>query len=340
MMMRSFSARTMQEAMKLAREEMGDDAVILSSDKSDDGGLIVTFALDREDIQIFDSDPRPDTNYFNQTHAPAAAPSQHSSPLMRRIEDTLQYHATPPHQIKKLLQVAQQLSLPENGTLSDLESSLTQIISRAFRFEPLPLGRDGFRIMLVGPPGMGKTITAAKMAAKMVVDNRNVMVISTDSKRAAGAEQLSAFTRILGVDFEVAASRNELRAMLRDLDSHIRVIIDSAGCNPYDFHELKELGEYASLNDIEPVLVCSAGVDAGEAEEIASVFSFLDIERVLISRTDCARRFGSILAASKAGDYAFSHVTSSSKVMGELKPMDADVLSHLLTHYQRERTAA
>lgn len=340
-MMRSFTARNMQEAMKLARDEMGEDAIILSSDKGDNGDLVVTFALEREDTALFDTDPRPEAGYFQSpAQQSPAPPSTHATPLLRRIEDTLNYHSTPARQVQKLLQIAQRLELPENGTLGDLESSLTHILSKAFRFDPLPLHEDGFRLMLVGPPGTGKTITAAKMAAKMVVDSRNVLVISTDSKRAAGAEQLAAFTKILGVNFEVAASRNELRAILRDAAEDARIVIDSAGCNPYDFQELKELGEYASLAGIEPVLVCSAGVDAGEAEEIASVFSFLDIERVLISRTDCARRFGSMLAASKAGDYAFCHVTSSSKVMGELKPMDAATLSHLLTHYQRERTAA
>lgn len=194
--------------------------------------------------------------------------------------------------------------------------------------------------MCVGPPGSGKTMAVAKVAAKLVVDNKPVHVISTDSSRAAGTDQLMALTKILGIELEVAESRNELKAMLKDYDTKARIIIDSAGCNPYDFQGLKDLGQFATLSEIEPVLVCAAGTDIGEAQEIASVYSFLDIQRVLISRTDCSRRFGSALAIAEAADYAFSHLTCSARAMGDLHPLNAQQLANLLTQYQRERIAA
>lgn len=194
--------------------------------------------------------------------------------------------------------------------------------------------------MMVGPPGAGKTIATAKIAARLVVDNKPIRVITTDSNRAGGAEQLAAFCQILGLELEIVASRKELKTMLADCDDGARVVVDTAGCNPYDFQELKNLGEFAHIGDIEPVLVCPAGFDSAEAEEIAGVFSFLDINRVLISRTDCARRFGSVLAVAATGDYAYSHFTSSPRAMGDLLPLNASALAHLLTQYQRERVAA
>lgn len=174
----------------------------------------------------------------------------------------------------------------------------------------------------------------------MVVDNQPVRLISTDTKRAGGLEQLQAFTNILGIPLHTASERSELKELLQSFADRDRVIIDSAGCNPYDFQELKELGEFAHVLEVEPVLVCASGTDGHEATEIASVFSFLDIERVIITRTDCARHYGSLLAIAKGGDYAFSHATSSARAVGDMQAMDAFLLAQLFTQYQRERIAA
>lgn len=352
MQMRSFTATDMKEAMNMARAEMGDNAVMLSTDSTSDGGVVVTFALDRDDdYPLFEEqEARPTPDFFKQPHEtkPIFKPplqrldltTPAPSSVMDTIKETLLYHSTPQYIVDRMLEIAQGLVLPDTRSVNVLQDALDRILKTCFRFDPLPIANANLRVILVGPPGMGKTITAAKIAAKIVVDNRDALIVTTDNNKAASFEQLSAFSNILGLDTKRAQSRDELRDIVRNTPSSTSIIIDSAGCNPYDFQELKALGDYATLNDIEPVLVCSAGIDPGEAEEIASVFSFLDIERILISRSDCARRFGSILAAATAGDYALCNVSGSPKVMGEFHALDPTSLSQLLTHYQRERTAA
>lgn len=330
MQMRSFTARNVQDAMSMARDELGEEAVILSTEPDSDGGVVVTFALDRGDPVIFDEDPRPGATYFREEDDSPYALSPH-------LNDILRHHGTPEHVIRKLLENME----PDTARdVTGATQSMAGLLAKTCRFDPLPLDEKGFRLMLVGPPGAGKTIAVAKIAARLVVDNKPVKVITTDSSRAGGAEQLAAFCQILGLEMEIVASRKELKNLLADSDSRARIIIDSAGCNPYDFQELKSLGEFAHIGEVEPVLTCPAGIDPAEAEEIAGVFSFLDISRVLVTRTDCARRFGSVLAVATAGGYAFSHFTSSPRAMGDLLPLNASALAHLLTQYQRERVAA
>ncbi len=336
MQLRTIRAHNVQAAMQIAREELGDDAVILSS-AVDGESVSVTFALDRADDQDITEENFP-------MQAPAA---RTTAPYVQQersvgMEEVLFHHGTPEPVIRALME---KISLKVGGnsaslSVTELTQQATLLLNQCFRFKPLPLEDTGFRLMMVGLPGVGKTMTVAKIAARMVVENNPIRVITTDSNRAAGTEQLQAFTRILGVDLQVASSRDELSAILADCDRNMRVIIDSAGCNPYDFQELRDLGECAGIDGIEPVLVCSAGIDAGEAQEIAGVFSFLNSDRVLISRTDCARRYGSALALAYAGDYAFSHYTSSARAMGDLQTLTANALAQLLTHYKRERIAA
>ncbi|MCI5050384.1 MAG: hypothetical protein MRY32_08690 [Rickettsiales bacterium] len=355
----------MRHAMEMAREELGDDAVMLNSNHQPDGSVVVTFAIDRiDDEPLFEEQRRP-TNMFapeeyeedeqfydepeaaaEETHdfyAQEEAPEEtisYDQPILNSMRETLEHHATPRPIINKMLNYAATLRLDQHQGISGLQHIIAETLQRQYRFEPLNLKFETLRVILVGPHGVGKTNTAAKIAAKLVVDNRDVKVISADTNRAAGNEQLSAFANILGVELKVARSRAALKEIIKNTPSTTSIIVDSAGCNPYDFQDLKALGEFASLQDLEPILVCAAGTDAGEAEEIASVFSFLDIERMLITRADCARRFGGILSAATAGDYSLCHFTSSSKVMGEFYTLDAISLSELFMQYQRDRKAA
>ena len=338
MQMRTFTAKDIKTAMQLARDAMGDDAVLLSSEEKD-GGVTATFAMDRADEDWMAEET------LAQIVAPTIRPTQLAATALSAaqpasLDAILRHHAASESVMARFAAEAERLGIQLTDSLSDTTRSLAKVMASVFDFKPLPLMDDGFRLMFVGPPGAGKTITTAKIAAKMVVDNKPVRVITTDSRRAAGSDQLQAFTSILGLELEVADSGEALQAMLQNTDRKTRVVIDSASCNPYDFQELKELGEFATIRGIEPVLVCPAGVESGEAEEIAGVFSFLNIERVLISRTDCARRFGSALTVAHAGNYSFCDTTSSARAMGDLQPMSALMLATLLTQYQRDRMAA
>jgi flagellar biosynthesis protein FlhF len=339
MKMRSFTAGNVAEAMEMARNELGEEAVILSTDSPKGGGVVVTFGLDREEDPFFEAPPPPEPAPKRTATGPLRA-SYADAPMLEMIASCFEYHGVPAAIADDLLKQAEALDLPSKGDVAQLQSALIDLFHASLRFDPLPLKQKNTRAILVGPPGSGKTMTAVKIAAKMVVDNQPVRVVSTDTKRAGGLDQLSAFTKILGIELETASDRAELKTLLAGFGSQERVIIDSAGCNPYDFQELKELGEFARLQDLEPILTCAAGTDGQEATEIASVFSFIDIERVIITRTDCARRYGSLLAIARAGDFAFSHATSSARAMGDMLALDAFMLAQLFTQYQRERIAA
>lgn len=370
MRMRQIQASSMQEAMKVARKEIGDDAVMLRSDTVGDH-IIVTFGFETDDL--------PEADFFSDTYEEQAFthdtshtyPSKHAyaeqAPISEKpaanqnsktsdtvsmfkknlfkpnanalhyMEEILIWHGTPDSLHSSLIEKAQTSPLALSNGIENAESLLSYALENTIRFAPIASAKATRAIMLVGAHGAGKTFAVAKLATDAVKRKNPVRVITTDTLRSGAIEQLSAFTTILNIQFDVAESRTQLRSLIQNAASKPLTIIDSAGCNPYDFMALKQLGEFAKLHDVEPVLVLPLGIDANEAQEIAGVFSFLDIERLLITRVDCARRFGGVLSAMTAGQYALSHVSQSNRVGDGCPTMNAELLAHLLLRPIRER---
>ncbi len=330
MRMKQIEAPSMQEAMQIARRTLGVDAVMLRSDKKPTG-IVVTFGVEELDALIEDTAPpmqfKHPSMIKNQDHA-----------TIQLIEKTLAWHGISQRLIKTISTTAQAYASSKRGTLDEAETLLSETLSAILTFKPISSINTLKPIMLVGTPGAGKTFAISKLMADAVKRKAKLRVITTDSSRAAAYDQLAAFTQIMNISLEMADNPEILSRALTNAQG-CEVLIDTAGCNPYHFEELKQLGELAKLRLIEPVLVLPLGIDAAEAQEVAGVFGFLDIERFFISRTDCARRFGGVLAAMETGDYALSNVSDSLKVADGCPALTPKKLAQLLLRPTRERTS-
>ena len=123
-----------------------------------------------------------------------ALAGENSTPFAERVRETLAYHGVPPRLIEKMVITARSVEVgsPTMACAAALEDH--------FDFAPLPERKAPRPFMLVGPPGSGKTITVAKLAARARLAGRPVGVITTDTIRAGAVEQLTAFTNILEVE--------------------------------------------------------------------------------------------------------------------------------------------
>jgi flagellar biosynthesis protein FlhF len=167
------------------------------------------------------------------------------------------------------------------------------------------------------------------------MQKEQVLVITTDNKRAGGVEQLQAFINILDQPLKVAASPHALAQYLKSAEKYEYVLIDTAGCNPYDKQEINELAEFSEQGkNIEPVLALPAGGDSLEAIDTVEAFMALPVRRLLVTRADTARRFGGVLAAAAAHGLAFCNASSSSSVTDPLLPLDEVLLAQLLLKYR------
>jgi flagellar biosynthesis protein FlhF len=194
--------------------------------------------------------------------------------------------------------------------------------------EPLGTPREGrTTVALVGPTGVGKTTTIAKLAAqRKLVDGLSVALVSADTYRIGAIEQLQTFAAIADIPMEVAYAPAEMEDALRKFRSKDVVYVDTVGRNPYRKSEVAEIGEFLACAGIDEVhLVLSASTQTRTLLESVERFSVLKPNRFLITKADEAASFGSLLRLVKQYPIPVSFVTTGQAVPEDIvavRPLD------------------
>lgn len=324
----------MSEAMAFVREDMGDDAIIVSTQQGADGLSCRVTAAIEEDAEI-DAVIASDHETEQPPEDDATFSVDDPITFLRQI---LTAHGLPPHLVDLLLRSA---SAADNN---DPGLALAAAIDAHIAFRPIDVSDIKAPIILVGVPGAGKTITAAKLAAAAKLQGRRVGVVTADAKRAGGIEQLKAFTTILDIDLIAVANAEELQPHIQTLQDVDVVIVDTAGVNPFDDDDMRYVMSISEVLDGEPILVLPAGGDAMESADIAAAFNGIGSERMIVTRLDMTRRLGGILAGALAGRLAIANASINPRVADGLNTLNPVSLARLIvpneTHEDDEQTRA
>ncbi|MDA8049239.1 MAG: GTP-binding protein [Rhodospirillales bacterium] len=233
-------------------------------------------------------------------------------PTLRR-EAALAWHRVPP---------------PLDRLLA--EGPLEAALQRCLPFAPIPLTAGSEPLLLVGPPGAGKTLTVARLATRLVMAGVSPMVLTTDTRRAGAAEQLAAFTRLLGLRLIVAGHPLTLGRALAERAGGAPVLIDSPGSDPFDPIQQDELAALAATAGATVVLVLPAGLDPAEAADLATAFTATGASLLLPTRLDIVRRLGGVLAAAHAGPLALTEAGIGPGAADGLAPLTPAFLAERL----------
>ncbi len=309
MRLKTYTAPTTAEALEMVRQEMGDDAIIVSTQSAADGdGVRVSAAL--EDTAL-------DGIHFGDD----SGIDDHD--IAATVRQALTYNGTPPRLAERLAQAA------ETADGDDPTLACAAALDALFTFRPLP-ETSGTPIMLIGPPGAGKTITTAKLAARSTLSGHIAGVITTDTQRAGGVEQLAAFTRILDINLQTAATPDELHQAVAACRDNDAVFIDTAGTNPFNDTEMDCLAALIQAAGAEPVLVLAAGGDAMESADTAAAFATVGPRRLLVTRLDLVRRLGGVVAAADAAQLTFCDVSVTPNVGDGISPINPVSLARFI----------
>ena len=214
-----------------------------------------------------------------------------------------------------------------------LRRALARDLLQRIQLAPPLSRRPGKRVVaFLGPTGVGKTTTIAKIAADATIRfGRKVGLITLDTYRIAAVEQLAAYGEIMGLELKVARSSEELRKAIASLAACDLILVDSAGRNPKDERALAELGTLLDGHRATDRVLClAAGTNPRTLAEVTRAFSPLNFKELVITKMDECVGHGSILNAHLRTNRPLTYFTTGQRVPEDIEPATAERLVRLI----------
>ena len=313
MLLKRLTAKTLPEALARVRTECGEHALVVETRATRDGYLVV--AGRPEEVR-----PRP----RDQASAGLLSLSQWTRGFQALADKALDFglSATVLRAVEKaLLGTRVDLSRPGDPALPGLAShvlgSLVRAEARIESTEPR------FRqLALVGPTGVGKTTTLAKLAARAKDRGERVAIITLDTYRMAAVEQLRAFADLLATPFEVALTATDVRRALQRHAGCDRILIDTTGRSPSDRDTLPVLEGNLRAASAAVLLCLAAGTKSRDCKLVLDAYEPLGIDAVCLTKWDETTAPGEALAELVEAGLPLSHLCIGQEVPADI--VDAD----------------
>lgn len=199
---------------------------------------------------------------------------------------------------------------------------------------PADRAADGrpLTIALVGPTGVGKTTTLAKLAASFKLhQKKSVGLVTCDTYRIAAVDQLTTYAKIIGVPLRVARTPEEMRLAVAEFASCDVVLIDTAGRGQRDSERISELRELVlAANPHEVHLVLSSTANEKVLLSEAEAFAPLGAEKIVLTKLDEAVSFGMLVNVLRTVGKRLSFVTTGQEVPDDFELASANRLAELV----------
>jgi len=333
MRLKTFNGKSMQAVMTQVRETLGAEAIIVSVEQAGKGYVRVTAAVDPQLAPAQEPEtpqPRPspaaEEERGGQERRPgdsAGAGEAEAGFDAAELKAAVSHHGLPGELAQRIVETA------GNFDAASLSDALAQALESLIGFSPLAL-EAGRPILFIGPPGAGKTVATAKLAAEALVNERAVRLISTDTVKSAGVDQLKHYAGLMGLSVTEAGDEDGLARIREETAGADLTVIDSCGLNPFVMDELEHAVRLIKACEAEPVLVLPAGLDSLEAADAAEIAARMGARRLVATRLDAARRYAGILTAARGGRLALAGLSRSPYLADPLETPTAMALARLL----------
>lgn len=227
--------------------------------------------------------------------------------------------------------------IPADADPARARGLLLGLLAKSLRVsEDEPIERGGI-VALVGPTGVGKTTTLAKLAARYAAlhSARDVALVTTDGFRIGAREQLFTYGRLLGMPVIEVGNPNELGDTLDRLGDYKLVLVDTAGLSHRDLALGAQLSALARLPHVNTQLVLPANTHADDLDEVVHRFGIAKPRGVVLSKVDETGRLGAALGVTVRHGLPISYLTDGQRVPEDIHRAEAHRLALRVTEQRR-----
>lgn len=187
-------------------------------------------------------------------------------------------------------------------------------------------------MVLVGPTGVGKTTTIAKLAGKLsLVDKKKVGLITIDTYRIGAVEQLKTYGEIINIPFKVVMTPKEMDDALKSMSNCDVILVDTTGRSSKNIMQILELRSFIDkIEEKHVFLVISSITKSKDIEAILNGYSSLNYSSLIITKLDETSSYGSILSITNKSNKNISYITTGQSVPDDIKNPDQEELVRLI----------
>jgi flagellar biosynthesis protein FlhF len=351
MRLKSYFSGTVEAAMELAQKELGEDALLINARPSTPetralGAYEVVFGVPPK------TEEKPAESKTSLANGPARATAtdnlaQDVAELKREIERMAQ-------SFRGAGMFAPQLPLATGSSLynllvdNELDRTLAKQVADGtpledlFEVDPTPGRRGATRgvVALVGPPGVGKTTTLAKLAARFGLTSRKpAYILSADVYRIAAADQLRSLSAILGIGFDIVETPVALAQSLEEHRGKDWVFIDTPGLAAGEMEDGADLAELLATHpEIDTHLVLSASMKPADLVRVIDRYAIFQPKKLLFTRLDETDRYGALVNEAARSGLPISFLATGQQIPDDLEPATKEFIADKVRGAQRDRT--
>ncbi len=222
----------------------------------------------------------------------------------------------------------------------ELKSCLIHAFEKTgLRASPIKMEQGKQKIVaFVGPTGVGKTTTIAKLAAIQAIKMRKrVALITLDNYRIAGIEQLKIYAKIIGIPIEIASTGKEFKECLNRLEDKHLILIDTAGMSQGNEHQFNELRIFFDkIRHVETHLLLSATTKENDLIDILARFKVFPISKLLFTKLDESTSYGNMLNQIIQSKIPVSYFTNGQQVPEDIEIATLERVVDLITDQEKD----
>jgi len=246
-------------------------------------------------------------------------------PTIKKIEDLLSENEFTKSYIQKIAErLRAEFSLEELADFEKTQQTVVDWIGSDIHIATEPVFRPPHVIIIVGPTGVGKTTTVAKMAANIILDAKNrqlprpaVRMITIDKLRVGAAVQLERYGEIMGVEVDKAEKMEDVKDLFNNYKAKLDyLLIDTSGCSPNDFENIGKMRAILEVPGLKPdvYLAVTAGTKSVDLEKIIKNYDSFNFRSIIITKCDETSTYGNVLSVLAEKGKDISWVTDGQSV--------------------------